>query len=121
MTKVIIAGSRTIDDYDLVEKCIIQFISKFGLITEVICGEAKGVDKLGKQWALKNNIPVKSFYANWEKYRKSAGALRNKEMAIYASTNNGGCLAIQENQSRGTENMISLAEYFKLKTMIIKI
>ena len=68
--KVIIAGSRDIIDYQLVVDTIKE--SNF-IITEVVCGEASGVDSLGKKWAIENNIPVKSFPAKWNKFGKSAG------------------------------------------------
>lgn len=117
--KVIIAGSRDITDYDLVVKSICQFVKYNGPITEVICGEAPGVDSLGKKWAIDNNIPVKSFPANWDLYGKKAGPIRNKEMAKYAAESNGGCLAIQQNDSKGTQSMITLANQYNLKTLVV--
>ncbi len=82
-------------------------------ITEVVCGEARGVDTLGKQWAQKHNIPVKSFPANWDKYGKAAGYIRNEDMADYADS----LIAVIyiEDQyrmvgTRGTTHMINLAK-----------
>jgi hypothetical protein len=79
--KVIIAGSRTIKDYKLVEAAIKNSGFK---ITEVVCGCASGVDSLGEKWAMLNNIRVTKFPANWDKYGRSAGYRRNVEMANYA-------------------------------------
>jgi len=98
--KVIIAGSRTCSDHE----SIIVSIKEADIdITEVVCGEASGADKLGKEWAEKNSIPVKSFPADWNKYGKSAGPIRNKEMAKYADS----LIAIWDGSSRGTKNMIN--------------
>lgn len=48
--KTIIAGSRTITDQAYIE----SIIEKSYLdITEVVCGEAKGVDLAGRRWAEK--------------------------------------------------------------------
>ncbi len=76
--KTIIAGSRDIKLYSIVEKSIQQ--SGFE-ITTIISGTANGVDKLGEEYAKKHNLPILYFPANWDKYGKSAGYIRNDEMA----------------------------------------
>jgi predicted Rossmann fold nucleotide-binding protein DprA/Smf involved in DNA uptake len=59
--KTIIAGSRYIQDYSLLDKVI----KKSGFkITEIISGTAKGVDRLGEKYALDNNIPLSKYPAN---------------------------------------------------------
>ena len=60
--KVIIAGSRNLENYLLVA----QAMQRCGYdVTEVVCGCATGVDTLGERWARTNNIPVKEMPANW--------------------------------------------------------
>jgi len=96
--KTVIAGSRTIRDYDVLEKAI----QKSGFrITEVVSGMAKGVDSLGLLWAKKHKIPVSEFHANWEEYGKSAGMIRNAEMAEYAD-----CAIVIHTNSKGSLNMV---------------
>ena len=98
--KVIIAGSRTIEDYEYVKDVIKR--SNF-TITEVVCGKAsRGVDALGERYAIENDIPVKPFYANWKKFGKAAGMMRNNDMADYAEA----IIAIWDGSSRGTKDMI---------------
>jgi hypothetical protein len=97
--KVIIAGSRNIDDY----KLVVDTIRASGYtITEVVSGCAVGPDRLGERWALANNIPVKEMPADFGKYGKSAGPRRNKEMAEYTDA----AIIIWDGESRGTRNMI---------------
>ena len=99
--KVIIAGSRNFNNYDFLQ----NKINKLKLnITEIVCGEAKGADLLGKQYGINNNIPVKSFPAEWDKYGKSAGYIRNKEMAEYADY----LIAFWDGESKGTNHMINI-------------
>lgn len=112
--KVIIAGSRTISDRELVEAAIKA--SGFE-ITEVVCGMARGVDTVGLNWARDNNIPVKAFPADWEKYGRAAGPIRNKQMAEYAEA----LIAIMAPNSRGTKNMIETAIKRGLKLWEVKI
>lgn len=102
--RTIIAGSRTISDLRLLEDVIKD--SGF-IITEVLCGGARGVDDLGRKWAGNGNlIPVKMFPANWEKYGKCAGIIRNIEMAKNADA----LIALWDGQSRGTQHMITVAK-----------
>lgn len=99
--KVIIAGSRFIKDRSEVLRCIARcpFASK---ITEVVCGGASGPDTFGKNWAIAKEIPVKDMPADWQKYGKAAGPIRNKEMSKYADA----AIIIWDGKSRGTLNMI---------------
>lgn len=48
--------------------------------TCVIQGEAHGGDTVGKTWAKLEGIPVECYPANWKKYGKRAGYIRNKQM-----------------------------------------
>lgn len=49
-------------------------------IDSVVEGEARGADTLGCKWAESRNIPVKKFPADWTKYGKAAGPIRNQQM-----------------------------------------
>lgn len=97
--KVIIAGSRSIG---LLE-CVAEAAPKSGFeITEVVSGTAPGVDRLGEWWAASKKIPVKRFPADWGRHGKSAGAIRNGQMAEYADA----LIAVWDGVSPGTTNMI---------------
>ncbi len=97
--KVIIAGSRSITDYALVEQAILE--SPF-YVEEVVSGCARGVDQFGEQWALKTGMPITRFPANWSLGRK-AGMIRNREMADYADA----LIAVWDGKSHGTRHMIA--------------
>lgn len=97
--KVIIAGTRTVDNY----KLVVESVQRSGYnITEVVSGCATGVDRLGERWAIANNIPVKEMPADWGRFGNAAGPHRNKQMAEYADA----AIIIWDGQSRGTRNMI---------------
>ena len=97
--KTIIAGSRDFNDYEMLKEYIQQSLFK---ISEVVCGGAKGVDDLGLKWAIDNNKNLKIFMADWKVYGKSAGPIRNKQMAHYCDQG----LIICNNKSPGSINMI---------------
>jgi len=111
--RLIIAGGR---DYRLTkddQAFIANIVDKYN-VTEIVQGGAKGADLGAKLWAKANNIICTEFPAEWTKYYKSAGAIRNKEMADYSDA----LLAFPGGD--GTANMIKTAERLKLLVIIRK-
>lgn len=106
--KVIVAGSRSINDYRLVERAIAD--SGFE-ITEIVSGCAKGVDTLAIRYAETNQIPLTKMYADWDRFKKAAGYRRNADMAAYADA----LIAIWDGESKGTVHMVNLAKERGLK------
>lgn len=68
-------------------------------------GELYGADKLAGEWAEMNGIPIKVYPANWDKYGKRAGFLRNYQML--ECENPDAIIAFPGNE--GTKNMCELA------------
>lgn len=103
--KIIIAGSRTIDDYSVVRKAVDEARTNEYIYPseEVVSGGADGVDKLGEMWAKHHNVRVKLFFAKWKEYGRAAGYKRNEEMAEYAD----GLIAVWDCMSAGTKHIIS--------------
>ena len=101
--KVIIAGSRSITDPQIVHDAI--WASRF-TITEVVCGYARGVDMIGLRWAKATGTPYKVFPAMW--FDKDggrdmqAGFKRNERMADYADA----LIAVWDGFSGGTRHMM---------------
>ena len=98
-SRVIIAGSREVTDYEVVKQAFID--SEFVTI-EIVSGAARGVDTLGEQLSEELSIPLRQFPANWDKYNKAAGTIRNRDMGNYADS----LVAIWDGKSTGTRNMI---------------
>ncbi len=111
---IIIAGSRDFKDYDFMENTllcnqptksyVIQGLPR-GEVLTIISGTATGADRLGEIWADKHNFEVERFPADWERFGKKAGAIRNRQMAEHADL----CIVFWDGQSRGTLNMIQTA------------
>ena len=116
MTKLIVAGSRTILDKDLVWDNIERLlVYNDPMDITIVSGLAKGPDQLGKAYAEEYGIHCQPFPADWGKHGRSAGYIRNKEMAEYADE----LLAFWDGESNGTKNMIDLMRIAKKKTTII--
>lgn len=114
---VIIAGSRSFNDYELLKtKCseILQDIQKENSIT-VISGTANGADRLGERYAEEHDFQVKRYPADWKRFSLSAGIIRNALMAKHANM----LIAFWDGKSRGTRNMIETARKAGLSVHVI--
>lgn len=49
-------------------------------ITAIIHGGAAGVDRLARNWGLRQLLPVHEFKADWKTHGKGAGPIRNAKM-----------------------------------------
>jgi hypothetical protein len=49
-------------------------------VSALIEGEARGLDVRAKAWAKRRGIPVREFPADWGRYDKAAGGIRNQQM-----------------------------------------
>lgn len=112
--RVIIAGSRTINEESIVQDAI--FYSHMD-ITEIVSGGAKGVDKIAIVLAKRHKIPLKVFIPEWKRYGKEAGPIRNQIMAQYAQ----GLIAVWDGQSKGTRDMINQATRCGLKVYVYEV
>ena len=101
--RVVICGSRGIGSVELIDKAV--KMSGFE-VTEVISGTASGPDTFAIEWAEKNGIPVVRMPADWNKYGRSAGFKRNKEMVDIADA----VIAIWDEKSNGTRNTMGLGK-----------
>jgi len=118
--KVIIAGGREFNDYELLSKKCDKVLKINNNLSsqkniEIVSGTARGTDRLGERYAVERGYPIKRFPANWDKYGKSAGYRRNEEMAKYADV----LIAFWDGESRGTKHMIDLAKKYNLKVGIV--
>lgn len=113
--RIIIAGSRTVTENDVIKA--LRCCSWIGFTTAVVSGTAIGADFYGEKWAENHHIDIHKFPADWKKYGKRAGYIRNKMMAENAE----GLIAIWDGKSQGTYNMIELANQYNLRIAILHI
>ena len=114
MHYIIIAGSRTFDDYDLLARKMDHLTQNLDEI-EVVSGGARGADELGERWARERGHQLRIFPADWNRFGRQAGFTRNAEMAGYATH----LVAFFDGSSAGTKHMIQLAKKYNLKLRII--
>jgi hypothetical protein len=112
--KLAIVGSRTFNDYQLLESTILQNFD-IASITYVVSGGANGADKLGELFAKKHNIETIIYKPDWKKYGKSAGFLRNYDIINAADH----VIAFWDGVSNGTKHDIDIATQ-KGKPLMVK-
>lgn len=105
--KVIIAGGRDFNDYNLLKTKVdrILFNKKLTHKICILSGKARGADSLGERYAKENSLEILEFPADWETFGKRAGVKRNAEMANEADA----LIAFWDGVSQGTKHMIDIA------------
>lgn len=111
--KMIIAGSRSIDDYQKVKEIIESCKFDFG---KLVMGDASGVDNHAETWAVIHDVPYQIHTPDWGEFGKAAGPIRNERMAHQADA----LLAIWDGESSGTEDMINKAREYDLDIEIVR-
>lgn len=118
MTKLIIAGSRSITDKRVVRTAIEDGDLCFGPVDEIVHGDcSRGVDAVADEIARDMGFDVKRMPAEWDEHGKRAGPIRNGEMAKYADA----LVAVWDGKSTGTESMINVALVKGLDVHVIQV
>jgi hypothetical protein len=110
--KLAVVGSRTLKNY----KLLLNELNQYDNITEIVSGGAQGADKLAERYAIEKNIPIKIFPANWSRWGKRAGYMRNREIWDYADEG----IAFWDGHSRGTQHSFELSKFLGKKIKVIK-
>ena len=105
MFRVIVAGTRTLRDYDLVRRTLDRYLAGKTEVVILSWG-ARGADALGERYARERGLPVERFPADWKRYGRAAGPLRNQQMAERGDA----LVAFWDGKSRGTRHMIECAK-----------
>lgn len=106
--KVLVCGSRDFSDaLMLVEKLDeLHDLHEFSVVIE---GEALGADTMAAAWAEERDISVMPFPANWAKYGRAAGPIRNKQMLDEGKPDLVVAFYSNKAKSKGTANMVAQA------------
>lgn len=72
----------------------------------VIDGAATGADTIAHQWAMQHDVHSRRFLADWQRYGRRAGAIRNKQMLDEGHPD----LVIAFPGGPGTAMMVELAQ-----------
>lgn len=119
MFYLIVAGSRGYTDYPAFCQALDAFIQNTlpHRNVVIVSGGAKGVDRMAERYAHERQYTLMVVLANWDKYGKRAGMVRNEEMGTIAD----GLVAFWDGESRGTRHMIAHMKQLGKPTKTIKV
>lgn len=119
--RVLVCGSRTFNDKKLLYNTLDQFCIDRGLQSEpdeygnwlpagltIIEGTAKGADQLAGDWAIVNWVPLEEYPAQWDKFGRAAGPIRNQQMLDEGKPD--VVIAFPVGEARGTRHMLKIAK-----------
>ena len=105
--KILVCGSRTFTDADAIERELRAY-TQYEPNATVIEGAARGADIIAGNVAHRMGFIIEEYPADWNKYGKRAGFIRNTEML--AKGRPDIVIAFWDGQSRGTAMMIEIAK-----------
>lgn len=112
MKDVIVTGGRDYNDWEKVQSVLKLF--DIGLL---IHGGCSGADSLAQKYGDYNPVfPTKVFEADWDKYGKSAGPIRNRLML----TEHPNAIVVAFPGGRGTANCIEMALKFGMIVLVVR-
>ena len=116
-----IVGSRGYTDYaSFKAKCDALLADKTDI--EIVSGGCSGADALAERYAHSHGYPLQIFSADWSRYGKRAGYVRNREMHAYISTfPERGVIAFWDGHSKGTAQSFALAKEFDNPIRLVRI
>jgi hypothetical protein len=116
--RVLVCGGRNFNNKDLVVQTLNAIADEFELWAPpdeygntlplgltIIAGGASGADRLAAEYAAVNWAGYKEFPADWVKYGRSAGPVRNQQMLFEGKPD----MVVAFPGGRGTAHMVTVA------------
>lgn len=112
MTRLLVCGGRNYTNRGLLYSVLDHMLpAHVHPIEVVIEGEARGADTLAREWALDRGITVEPYPADWTRYGRGAGPIRNKQMLEQGRPTYAVAFFDRpRNESRGTADMVRRLE-----------
>ena len=101
LKRIAVIGSRDFNDYERLKAVVIPHLP-----ARLISGGAKGADALAERLATEQELPIDVIPADWERYGRGAGPIRNKQIVESADL----VIAFWDGKSRGTRSALAHAE-----------
>lgn len=103
--RVLVCGGRDYCDKDRLH-AVLDRLHELRDIGIVIEGNARGADRMAGYWAKKKRLTNLKFTAEWSKYGKAAGSIRNQKMLTEGLPD----LVVAFPGGRGTADMVRRAK-----------
>ena len=125
--RILVSGGRDLTNYKLVRDTLDTIVIDRGWIYDddynmpnvvLIHGGAEGADLLADQWGVVNWLEIEEYKADWDKYGKAAGMIRNRQMLEEGKPDL--VVAFPTKNSIGTWGMIKIAREAGVETIVIR-
>lgn len=103
--RLLVCGDRDWTDREYLYR-VLDEVHRLRPLRTLIEGEARGADRMSREWGIDRGVTVLRFPALWFLYRQGAGPLRNQQMLDQGQPDI--VLAFHNNLSRstGTRDML---------------
>ena len=117
--KIVVGGCRDFFDYPVVSYHLDTLLKQYDPADTIVflSGHCSGVDQLVERYAIEHAHSLILFPAEWERYGRAAGPIRNKSMVESSDQ----VVAFWDGKSRGTASLIGYARKLGKPITIVKI
>ncbi len=116
--RILVCGSRTWTDGGRIAENLLRLVVNQSVpLCTVIHGGARGADMLAGVAALKLGLDMRVFPADWKRYGRAAGAIRNQQMLDEGKPDI--VLAFWDGKSRGTMDMVNRARKAHVEVRLV--
>lgn len=113
--RLLVCGDRNWKNYNIIHN-ILKNIHP----SVIIQGEARGVDSLAKRAAEELGVKVLSFPAEWNRYGRAAGPIRNEKMLKEGKPDMVIAFHNDITKSKGTKNCLIQAKKMGIPTILVE-
>jgi hypothetical protein len=112
--KVLVTGGRGFSNHTLLLTTLdrLHAVHPF---TTLIHGGACGADRLAGEWAASRGIPVEVYLADWQKYGRAAGPIRNQQMIDRKPD-----MVVAFPGGRGTADMVRRVRHAGIELVVVE-
>ncbi len=112
---VLVCGGRDYSDFQMVINTLAHIRRNRG-IRVLMHGGAPGADALADKWGKLANVAIEVYKADWKKYGRAAGPMRNERMLKTGKPD----LVVAFPGGRGTADMVARARAAGVEVMEVK-
>lgn len=113
--RLLVTGSRTWDDVDCIVDALERYWNCYGVAILISGNCPNGADDIAEHEAAELGYVLELYPANWNRYGKRAGFIRNAAMVAAKPTH---CMAFIRNNSPGATHCLELAKAAGIPTRV---
>lgn len=114
--RILVTGSRHWDDEERMRGFFEAFAARFPGAHVLVHGEAEGADKMAARIARELGWEIEPHPADWKKYKRGAGPIRNSEMVALGAD---VCVGFPTPMSIGTYDCMEKARKAGIRVLDI--